>query len=157
MVSSWLAIWRLKKFHQANTPDDHGYCEGELKREFWIVISLVSFIISAIFAAVFLSEIVIQPAQIDAKINMYQEENNRIEAAVDAAVESYMEHEEKVFNKIESGDSVTTLLVRFPELTGDKLVQKQIKVYQDNNLKIIALKEEKINLAMKRFCVYFGH
>ena len=43
-----------------------------------------------------------------------------------------------------------------PELKSDKLVEEQISVYEENNKKIRELKEDKINLKVKKWWLYFG-
>lgn len=153
-VSLGLAIWRLVKYYQIHSSDcgcgDFGFIG-------WIIVSAFLTAICLALTIIMISGLVVRPAQIEQEIQMYQEENQKIEASVDTAVKSYMEHEEKVFDMLDGSDSVTTLLMRFPELTSDELVKKQIEIYQSNNEKIKSLKEEKIGLSTKRFLVYFGH
>ena len=157
-ISLGLAIWRLTKFYQMHSPGKYdGEYEGDGRYIAWTVISGMVFALCFTITIIMTCMLAVEPAQIDQKIQMYQEENQKIEASVNAAVESYMKHEEKVFDKLDGSDSVTTLLIRFPELTSDNLVQKQIGIYQANNEKIKSLKNDKINLSTKRFLVYFGH
>ena len=44
----------------------------------------------------------------------------------------------------------------YPELKSDKLVEEQISVYEENNKKIRELKEDKIDLKVKKWWLYFG-
>ena len=92
---------------------------------------------------------------IDSKITMYQEENTKIEQQVANVVAQYQEYETKTFTAVVPEDSMT-LVSLYPELKSDKLVQKQIDVYVENNKKIKSLKEKQINGKVLRWWLYFG-
>lgn len=92
---------------------------------------------------------------IDEKIEMYQEENAKIEQSIDNIVKSYMDFEAKTYTEIKDKNAID-LVSLFPELKSDELVQKQIKVYIKNQKKMKALKEEKIDVAKARWNLYFG-
>ena len=92
---------------------------------------------------------------IDEKIVMYQEENNKIEKQIDTLVSNYMNYESDTYEKIKSESSIT-LVSMYPELKSDKLVEEQISVYEENNKKIRELKEDKIDLKVKKWWLYFG-
>lgn len=92
---------------------------------------------------------------IDEKIVMYQEENNKIEKQIDILVSNYMNYESDTYEKIKSESSIT-LVSMYPELKSDKLVEEQISVYEENNKKIREFKEDKINLKVKKWWLYFG-
>ena len=92
---------------------------------------------------------------IDNKIAMYEEENIKIEASVTQAVEKYLEHELNIFDDLQ-GTDIQTLLVVYPEINGNELVKKQIEIYVSNNDKVRQLKEDKLNIEVWRFWVYFG-
>ena len=92
---------------------------------------------------------------IDSKITMYQEENTKIEQQVANVVTQYQEYETKTFTAVAPEDSMT-LVSLYPELKSDKLVQKQIDVYVENNKKIKSLKEKQINGKVLRWWLYFG-
>lgn len=92
---------------------------------------------------------------IDEKIVMYQEENNKIEKQIDTLVSNYMNYESDTYEKIKSESSIT-LVSMYPELKSDKLVEEQISVYEENNKKIREFKEDKINLKVKKWWLYFG-
>lgn len=91
----------------------------------------------------------------DQKIQMYQEENEKIEEDVSVIITQYMEHENETFDmsKIESS---TVLIQMYPELKSDELVSKQIDIYNENNKKIKKLKLEKIKNQKAKFYLYFG-
>ena len=92
---------------------------------------------------------------IDEKIVLYQEENNKIEKQIDTLVSNYMNYESDTYEKIKSESSIT-LVSMYPELKSDKLVEEQISVYEENNKKIREFKEDKINLKVKKWWLYFG-
>lgn len=91
----------------------------------------------------------------DQKIQMYQEENEKIEEDVSVIITQYMEHENETFNmsKIKSS---TVLIQMYPELKNNELVSKQIDIYNENNKKIKKLKLEKIKNQKAKFYLYFG-
>lgn len=86
----------------------------------------------------------------DQKIQMYQEENEKIEEDVNVIITQYMEHENETFDmsKIESS---TVLIQMYPELKSNELVSKQIDIYNENNKKIKKLKLEKIKNQKAKF------
>ena len=92
---------------------------------------------------------------IDAKITMYNEENTRIETMVTTTVEKYLEHEFNIFDSLQ-GEDIQTLLVVYPEINSNELVKKQVEIFVENNNKIKELKEQKLNIEVWKFWVYFG-
>lgn len=92
---------------------------------------------------------------IDARIDMYQEENTKIEEQISAAVKQYQDYETDIFEDLKPESSIT-LVSLYPELKSDSLVQKQLEVYLANNEKIKSLKEEKINGRVTKWWGYFG-
>lgn len=138
-----------------------------------IIISIIGFIVSCVTVeddiagfflmcsgvlfviAIFLGVLVSNGRTIDEKITMYQEENNKIEKQLDTLVSNYMDYESNTYEKFKSESSVT-LVSMYPELKSDKLVEEQISVYEENNKKIRELKEDKINLKVKKWWLYFG-
>ncbi len=92
---------------------------------------------------------------IDAKIEMYQSENNLIETQIVECVKQYQEYEKEIFTEV-SPESAVTLVSLYPELKADTLVSKQIEVYLANNQKIKELKEVKISGDVYRWWLYFG-
>ena len=113
-------------------------------------------LITLAVAAIFTSQVVTQGPIIDAKLAMRQEENQKIEAAVDAVIKEYLDHEEKVYAKGESENSIVTITMAYPKLASSELVKDQIKLYRANEEEIMSLKNQKINLSEKRFWLYFG-
>ena len=107
------------------------------------------------FATIVLGVNVSELSVIDSKITMYQEENTKIEQQVANVVAQYQQYETKTFTTIAPENSMT-LITLYPELKSDKLVQKQINVYVENNKKIKSLKEKQINGKVLRWWLYFG-
>lgn len=138
-----------------------------------IIISIIGFIISCVICeddiagfflscsgvlfviAIVLGVLVSNGRTIDEKISMYQEENTKIEKQIDTLVSNYMNYESNTYEKFKSESSIT-LVSMYPELKSDKLVEEQISVYEENNKKIRELKEDKINLKVKKWWLYFG-
>nr|DAR20244.1 MAG TPA: hypothetical protein [Caudoviricetes sp.] len=138
-----------------------------------IIISIIGFFISCVIyeddtacffgvcfyvlfiIAILLGIIVSGGRTIDEKISMYQEENTKIEKQIDTLVSNYMNYESDTYEKFKSESSIT-LVSMYPELKSDKLVEEQISVYEENNKKIRELKEDKINLKVKKWWLYFG-
>ena len=92
---------------------------------------------------------------IDRKIEMYQEENARIEQQLEVTVSNYMKYEAETFKDLKDTDAVA-LVSLYPELQADKLVQSQIDVYISNNAKIKELREKEIYISKAKFYLYFG-
>ena len=89
------------------------------------------------------------------KIEMYQEENTKIEEQINVLVKEYMNYEQETFTEFKS-ESTMTLVSLFPELKSDELVQQQMNVYVGNNNKIKELKESLIELKLAKWLLYFG-
>ena len=92
---------------------------------------------------------------IDSKIEMYSEENTKIEESISDLVSEYMEFESETFKDLKGDDSIT-LISLYPELKSDELIKAQIEIYQENNEKIKELKESRLNLTLVRWWLYFG-
>lgn len=92
---------------------------------------------------------------IDEKIEMYSNENKAIEKQIDQVVKSYMAYESDTFKNATVKDSMAMVSL-YPELKSDNLVKEQIKVYSENKKTITKLKENKINLKVSKWWLYFG-
>lgn len=125
-------------------------CEGAL-----IFCGSIPFFITLV-ATILLLVSVANLNVIDQKIEMYEQENIKIERQVETAVKAYQEHEKDVFTSVKT-DSYMQLVTLYPELKSDTLVKEQIKTYQSNNKKIKELKEKAIDGNVKRWWLYFGH
>lgn len=92
---------------------------------------------------------------IDSKIELYQSQNTEIESKVQATVASYLAHEKQTYKDLKP-DNAIAVVSAYPELHSNELVKKQIEVYEDNNKKILGLKEEKLNQSVYKWWLYFG-
>lgn len=89
------------------------------------------------------------------KIEMYQEENNQIQDSIDTIVSKYMNYENSTLKEFKS-ESPVTYVSLYPQLQSDELVKKQIDLYIANNNKIKGLKEQKIEMKIGQWLLYFG-
>ena len=92
---------------------------------------------------------------IDSRIEMYEEENARIEQQIADVVEEYQKYETDIFMEV-SPESAVTMVSLYPELKSDSLVQAQIEVYVENNKTIKYLKDKQIKGDVYRWWLYFG-
>lgn len=125
---------------------------------FWIVGAVfdgVAMLVVVIAMLVLGSTLAGAPA-IDQKIEMHEAENNRIEIVIKAEVQNYLEHEHDTYVQIGNED-VEVLVIRYPELRSNELVQQQLQILRENNNIIRQLKTEKIDLIKVRWWLYFGH
>lgn len=113
-------------------------------------------LVICIVAVIYLVAQVSNLSVIDQKVEMYEQENAKIEQQIETAVTAYQQHEKDVFTEVKT-DSYIQLISLYPELKSDTLVKTQIKTYQSNNKKIKELKEQAINGNVKRWWLYFGH
>lgn len=95
---------------------------------------------------------VVSGRKLDDKIALYQEANTVIEQKISNSITDYMGYETGMFKDLD----INAIVMKYPELKANELVQEEIKVYQDNNKKILELKESKIDLEVKRWWLYFG-
>lgn len=117
---------------------------------------ITTFVFGACLIAVLVLSIEVSNLKvIDQRIEMYQEENAKIEQQISETVKQYQEYESEIFTEV-APESAVTLVALYPELKSDTLVQKQIEVYLENNEKIKDLKEDKIKGSVKRWWLYFG-
>lgn len=111
-------------------------------------------VLSVICACVMLFQVT-KGRSIDARIELYTEENTKIENQMSELVSQYMEYEKTTFGELKA-DSAISLVSLYPELKADTLVQKQVDVYLSNTERIRELKETKINLSNLKWWLYFG-
>lgn len=117
--------------------------------------SFVAFIIK-LGVLIYLLVKIIGLRVIDEKIELYQTQNEEIENKVEVVVKQYMEHENKTFTGLKTDESYITLVTLYPELKSDKLIEQEINLYEENNKKILELKEQKINEKVYKWWLYFG-
>lgn len=121
------------------------------------VVQIIGWTIAVIaaFAAVVLLVFSITMSTADEKIEMYQEENAKIEQQIAEVVKNYQEYETDIFTEL-SPESAMTMISLYPELKSDKLVESQIEVYVENNKQIKYFKEQFINRCVVNWWLYFG-
>ena len=113
------------------------------------------FSIIAFIAIIILGIHVKSISVIDDRIEMYEEENTRIEQQIADVVEQYQKYETDIFMEV-APESAVTMVSLYPELKSDSLVQAQIEVYVENNKTIKDLKDKQINGDVYRWWLYFG-
>lgn len=112
------------------------------------------FAIICVLAIVCVGVLLSNSITIDDKINLYKTENTTIETQIEETVKEYKNYEQNTFEKIKG--NVSALITLYPELKSDELVKKQIDTYVKNNNKIKSLKEEKIDMKIYKWWLYFG-
>ena len=120
----------------------------------WVGICTVVLVIALAFTGI-LGAFYSKHTIIDEKIALYEAQNAKIEAQVATAVEGYKEFEADTFANCKPED-LTLVLTLYPELSSNELVKQQICLYQSNNEKILTLKEQKLNLEVCRWWLFFG-
>jgi len=90
---------------------------------------------------------------IEDKIQMYQEENTKIEEQMTSLVRDFKGYEERTIKNIADMEK---MVLRFPELKTSELVKKQMDIYVKNNDEIKKLKAEKIDTKIAKWLLYFG-
>lgn len=93
---------------------------------------------------------------LDQKIELAQTQNADIENKIKIVVDNFLSHEKDTYKALKP-DEVILAATTYPELQSNAMVQKQIEVYEENNKKITSLKEQKINLSLKKWWLYFGN
>ena len=113
-------------------------------------------ILATIVAMMVLGGNLVNEKALDKQIKMHQEENNHIETVVKVEVQNYMQFEHDTYVQIQDDENVEILILRYPELKSNELVQQQITLLQENNKTIRELKTQKIKLITYRWWLYFG-
>ena len=130
------------------------FCDCDIASAITVACGVVGGIVSFIAMIVLLIESSYL-VTIDKRIELYQEENCKIESQIYDCVTQYQQYESGIFAKI-APDSAITLVALCPELKADALVLKQIEVYIENSNKIKELKEKIINGNITKWWAYFG-
>lgn len=93
--------------------------------------------------------------RVDEKIQIYEEENTRIEESIDAAVKAYCEHEQITYTKMEDG-AIALVAVAYPELASSELVRTQMDIWTSNCVELKKLKSQEVDLKSAKWFLYFG-
>lgn len=123
--------------------------------------SFLSFIFSVslvicIIVGICMMDDIAEGKVIDEKIAVYEQENEKIETAIDVLVKEYMTQEEKIMIKTANKESLIILVQLYPDLKSNDLVKKQMDIYVNNNKKIKKLKTKKLNISKTKWCLYLG-
>ena len=100
--------------------------------------------------------LLIYPYNVEAKIEMYEQENIEIEQKVKETVRAYMEYEQETYNNLVKDADLMTVVIKYPELNSNELAKAEIEMYKENNTHIKILKEEKISKKTMSWWLYFG-
>lgn len=111
--------------------------------------------IACIIIAIILACYASSASVIDERIQMYTEENAKIEQQMADIVAQYQEYEHDIITEV-APDSSVALVSLYPDLKSDTLVQSQIGIYIANNEKIKQLKDDAIYAPVYRWWLYFG-
>lgn len=128
--------------------------QEDLDRDLFILVA-VPILVIPLFIQVLLIASLISGLNLDSRIELYQSQNAEIESRVQATVASYLAHEKQAYKDLKP-DNAIAVVSAYPELHSNELVKKQIEVYEDNNKKILGLKEEKINQSVYKWWLFFG-
>ena len=128
--------------------------QEDLDRDLFILVA-VPILVIPLFIQVLLIANLISGLNLDFRIELYQSQNAEIESKVQSTVTSYLAHEKQTYKDLKP-DNAIAIASAYPELHGNELVKKQIEVYEDNNKKILGLKEEKLNQSVYKWWLYFG-
>lgn len=127
-----------------------------LSKKFDFVGAILSVVVAIIFGFMTLGVSIayIDIFNVDNKIEIYIEENKKIESDVSIAVGNYQTHENSTFKEII--DNPTALAVVCPELKSNELISKQIDLYIKNSQKIKDLRLAKTSKDVYEFLLYLG-
>lgn len=128
--------------------------QEDLDRDMFILVAVPILVIPLLIQVLLIASL-ISGLNLDSRIELYQSQNAEIESKVQATVASYLTHEKQTYKDLKP-DNAIAIVSAYPELHGNELVKKQIEVYEDNNKKILGLKEEKLNQSVYKWWLYFG-
>ena len=128
--------------------------QEDLDRDLFILVA-VPILVIPLFIQILLIASLISGLNLDSRIELYQSQNAEIESKVQATVASYLAHERQTYKDLKP-DNAIAVVSAYPELHSNELVKKQIEVYEDNNKKILGLKEEKLNQSVYKWWLFFG-
>lgn len=120
------------------------------------IVTLVGSVIGVLALICFLTFLLIYPYRVSERLEMYEEENIKIESKIKNVVNTYIDYEQETYNNLVKDYDLETLLVVYPDLNSNELVRSEIEVYVENNNQIKDLKEQKILRPTFRWWLYFG-
>lgn len=97
---------------------------------------------------------------IDDKIEFYENDNEAVYNEISNIAKAYCDYEKETVDKIteliEQKADPSTILTVLPSLRSSELYAKQIEIYNANRTRIRELQEDKIDLKLNRWWLYFG-
>ena len=122
-----------------------------------VLMGVLCFLASFAFTLACLGSIISAEKSCPQQIQMYEEENKKIEAQISEAVQVYLAHESEVYSNIKlPDDSLVSIVAAIPELNSSQLISKQIEILESNNEKIKELKDKVAQLSESKWWLYFG-
>lgn len=112
IIFLFLFLWTMDKCYNDNLTAFYG----------------IAFGVRLIFILV-LSWRIINGHTLESKINMYAEENQKIEENINVLVEQYMNYEANTYGDLNNESSIT-LVSLYPELKADTLVENRLRFIQ---------------------------
>lgn len=91
---------------------------------------------------------------IDEKIEMYQEENQKIEQEIADIVYNYQQYEKDTFTTAKI-DNINVALNMYPELKSDTLIEKQMTIYAENNKQIKYWRTKQLDYKVLKWWLFF--
>lgn len=122
-----------------------------------VVPGVLCFLVSFALTLFCLYSIISAEKSYPQQIQMYEEENKKIEMQVSEAVQVYFAHESEVYSNIKlPDDSLVSVVAAIPELNSSQLISKQIEILESNNEKIKDLKNKVAQSRTNKWWLYFG-
>lgn len=122
-----------------------------------VILGVLCFFFSFVLTFACLGSIISAEKSCPQQIQMYEEENKKIEAQISEAVQVYLAHESEVYSNIKlPDDSLVSIVAVIPELNSSQLISKQIEILESNNEKIKELKDKVAQLSESKWWLYFG-
>lgn len=90
------------------------------------------------------------------RIDMYEEQNNKIETDMSEMVSSYMQYEGQTFKDV-TKDNAMQLVEIYPNLKTNELVKSNMELHQQNIKTINELKDRQIHYKIAKWWLYFGN
>ena len=112
IIFLFLFLWTMDKCYNDNLTAFYGIAFG---------VGLILILV--------LSWRIINGRTLESKINMYAEENQKIEENINVLVEQYMNYEANTYGDLNNESSIT-LVSLYPELKADTLVENRLRFIQ---------------------------
>ena len=89
------------------------------------------------------------------EVKLYEQENLKIEKKIDLLTKRYIDHESDFYKNFKKGDGIA-LVETYPELKSNELISTQLKIYNENNNKLLEAKKDEIYCNTAKWWLYFG-